>query len=95
MAEVFQSVALPAVFDLDALDAVRDRLTEALDNGPVDVTASGVERIATNALLMLLSAGQTARRSGSAMTISAASAPFRAAMERLGLHHAFAPYVKG
>ena len=55
-------VELPAVVDLDALDGVRDRLLEAIDAGPVTVSAAAVERVSTNALFMLLSAAETARR---------------------------------
>jgi ABC-type transporter Mla MlaB component len=51
-----KTLALPAVVDLDALDPIRDDLIEALETGPVTVDCAGVERVATNALFMLLSA---------------------------------------
>ena len=87
-------MSLPAVFDLDALDGVRDRLLEAIEIGPFLIDAQGVERVATNALLMLLAAGQTARSQGSAMRFVSPSAPLCGAIERLGLNQAFAEYLE-
>ena len=83
-------VVLPPVIDLDALDGVRDRLLEAIDRGAVDVDAAGVERVATNALLMLLSAAQTAAGVGCAFRIGGTSPAFAAAVQRLGLDVQFA-----
>ncbi len=51
-------VALPAIVDLDALDHIRDELIDAVESGPVTVSAAAVERVATNALFMLLSAAE-------------------------------------
>ena len=88
-------VALPATVDLDALDNVRDGLIEAVELGPVDVDASAVERVATNALFMLVSAAETSRRNSYAFTISGASAPMLAAIDRLGLGGSFTSLMKG
>ena len=88
-------VALPAIVDLDALDFVRDGLIEAVEIGPVTIDASQVERVSTNALFMLLSAGHTAGRSGMGFAISGASAPIKAAIDRLGLGGAFSGLMKG
>lgn len=88
-------VALPAVVDLDALDFVRDGLIEAVELGAVTVDASQVERVATNALFMLISASETAGRNSTRFEISGASAPIKAAIERLGLDSAFAGLMKG
>jgi anti-anti-sigma regulatory factor len=88
-------VALPAVVDLDALDFVRDGLIEAMELGRVTVDASNVERIATNALFLLISAAETAKRSSMGFAISGASAPIKAAIERLGLGTAFSGLMKG
>lgn len=95
MFEAVKIVALPAVVDLDALDMVRDGLIEAVELGPVVVDGRAVERVATNALLMLLSAAQTARRNTYEFAISAASAPMRAAIDRLGLDDAFRDLMRG
>lgn len=90
-----QSVALPAIVDLDALDSVRDQLIEAVEEGPVAIDASAVERVATNALLMLMSAAESARRSDFAFSVSQPSEPMTAAIERLGLSESFEPILKG
>lgn len=90
-----RSVVLPAIVDLDALDIVRDGLIEAVELGGVEVDASRVERVATNALLMLISASETAKRNEFGFNISGASAPMRAAIERLGLSGSFSGLMKG
>lgn len=90
-----QSVALPRVVDLDALDEIREALLEALHAGPVEIDASAVERISTNALFMLLSAAQTAEKTGFSFTIFGASTVVAAAIEKLGLGPAFEPALKG
>lgn len=97
MAETADSrvVALPAIVDLDALDIVRDRMIEAVESGPVAVDASQVERVATNALFMLVSAAETAKRNSFGFTITGASAPMLAAIERLGLGGPFTGLMKG
>ena len=88
-------VALPAIVDLDALDFVRDGLIEAVELGAVTVDASQVERVSTNALFMLVSAAETSKRNSMGFEISGASAPLTAAVERLGLAHAFSGLMKG
>ena len=88
-------VALPAIVDLDAIDFVRDGLIEAVELGPVTVDASQVERVSTNALFMLVSAAETAKRNSMAFAISGASAPIKTAIERLGLGEVFSGLMKG
>jgi hypothetical protein len=88
-------VALPAVLDLDALDDVRETLIAAIEHGSVVISARRVERIATNALLLLASAAETARRHGFAFEIAGASPPMLSAIDRLGLMPAFAPMLRG
>jgi anti-anti-sigma regulatory factor len=97
MAEAAESkvVALPAIVDLDALDNVRDGLIDAVELGAVTVDASGVERVATNALFMLVSAAETAKRNSFHFEITGASAPMQAAIERLGLNGTFTGLMKG
>ncbi len=53
------AIALPEVIDLDALDAIRDKLIDAVEDGAVTVVASAVQRVSTNGLLMLISAAET------------------------------------
>lgn len=88
-------VALPAIVDLDALDTVRDRLIDAVELGGASVDASQVERVATNALFMLVSAAETAKRNSFPFEIVGASAPMHAAIERLGLGRAFSGLMRG
>lgn len=89
-----QSVALPRIVDLDALDDIRDTLLGALNAGPVEVDAHAVERVSTNALFMLLSAAETARIARFDFAISRASTVVTAAIDRLGLGPAFAQILK-
>jgi anti-anti-sigma regulatory factor len=95
MAETARIVALPAIIDLDALDIVRDGLIDAVELGPVEVNAAAVERVATNALFMLVSAAETSRRNNYSFTISGAPAPMLAAIERLGLGPSFSGLLRG
>jgi anti-anti-sigma regulatory factor len=88
-------VALPAIVDLDALDVVRDGLIDAVELGPVEIDASRVERMATNALFMLISAAETARRNSFDFAIRGTSASMHAAIERLGLAGSFSSLMKG
>jgi anti-anti-sigma regulatory factor len=87
-------VALPAIVDLDALDNVRDGLIDAVELATVTVDASRVERVATNALLMLVSAAETARRNGFGFEIVRASPPMHAAIDRLGFSGTFSALMK-
>jgi anti-anti-sigma regulatory factor len=87
-------VALPAVIDLDAIDGIRDTLIDALEEGPVTVAADGVERVSTNALLLLVSAAETARRHHFDFAIEAPSAAMTTAIERLGLSAQFSGMMR-
>lgn len=89
------TIALPAVVDLDALDTVRDRLLEAVEAGPVTVGAADVERVCTNALLMLVSAAETARRNSFTFAVERPSEPMLSAVARLGFGPALAGIMKG
>ena len=89
-----QEIALPAVIDLDAIDHVRDSLIDALEEGSVTVKADGVERVSTNALFLLLSAAETARRNHFEFAIDAPSAVMNAAIERLGLTAQFSGIMR-
>jgi anti-anti-sigma regulatory factor len=95
MSDAARTLALPTIVDLDALDVVRDGLIEAVELGAVDVDGRAVERVSTNALLMLVSAAETARRNSYGFSISSASAAMRSAIDRLGLSGAFGPLMRG
>jgi anti-anti-sigma regulatory factor len=83
------TVQLPAVVDLDAIDSVRDGLIDAVEQGPVTINAGSVERVSTNALFMLLSAAETARRNSFALNIEQPSELMLSAIDRLGLAESF------
>ncbi|WIY53154.1 STAS domain-containing protein [Devosia sp. YIM 151766] len=85
---------LPAIIDLDAVDAIRDQLAAALEEGPIIVEAGGVERVSTNGLLLLVSAAETARRHHFDFAIATPSAAMIAAIERLGLGAQFSGMMK-
>jgi len=88
-------VALPPVIDLDTIDRVRDSLIEAVETGPLQVSGAAVERLATNALFMLVSAADTARHNGFAFALTDPSPTLRVAVDRLGLTDRFAGFMKG
>ena len=90
-----KSVALPAIIDLDSLDSIRDGLIDAIEEGPVTLTANAVERVSTNALFMLISAAETARKNQFDFAIEQPSAAMTAAIERLGLDAQFSGMMRG
>ena len=88
------AIALPEVIDLDALDAIRDKLIDAVEDGAVTVIGSAVQRVSTNGLLMLISAAETARRNHNEFAVDAPSAAMLAAIDRLGLGAQFSGIMK-
>jgi anti-anti-sigma regulatory factor len=90
-----KTVALPAIVDLDSLDGIRDGLIDAIEEGPVAVSARAVERVSTNALFMLISAAETARRNHFEFAIEQPSAALVSAIERLGLGAQFSGMMRG
>ena len=66
-----------------------------IETGPARINAAAVERIATNSLLMLLSAADTARRANWSLEIAGPSPAMTGAIERLGLTPRFAALMKG
>ena len=90
-----KSIALPAVIDLDSLDGIRDGLLDAIEEGPVTLGGGAVERVSTNALFMLMSAAETARRNQFEFAIEQPSAALTSAIERLGLGTQFSGMMRG
>ncbi len=90
-----QFLDLPSVIDLDSMDNVREWLIHAMDEGDVELNAAPVQRVATNALLMLISASQTAAKFDVKFVISEPSETFTEAVERLGLSETFSNFRKG
>jgi anti-anti-sigma regulatory factor len=89
-----RNITLPEVIDLDTLDSIRDKLLDAVESGSVTIAAGGVERVSTNALLMLISAAETARRNSFEFTIDGVSPVMLAAVDRLGLGGHFSGMMK-
>lgn len=89
-----KSVALPAVVDLDSLDGIRDSLIDAIEAGPVSVSAGAVERVSTNALFMLISAAETAQKNQFEFAIEQPSPALLSAIARLGLGQQFAGMLR-
>jgi anti-anti-sigma regulatory factor len=90
-----KSVALPAIIDLDSLDGIREGLLDAVEEGAVTVSAAAVERVSTNALFLLISAAETARRNQFDFAIEQPSAAMTSAVERLGLDAQFSGIMRG
>ena len=90
-----KSIALPAVIDLDSLDGIRDGLLDAIEEGSVTLGGGAVERVSTNALFMLMSAAETARRNQFEFAIEQPSAALTSAIERLGLGTQFSGMMRG
>ncbi len=90
-----KSIALPAIIDLDSLDGIRDSLIDAIEDGAVTLTAGSVERVSTNALFMLISAAETARKNEHEFAIESPSAALTAAIGRLGLDAQFSGMMRG
>lgn len=90
-----KTVVLPAIVDLDSLEIIRDGLLEAVDNGAITIAAAGVERVSTNALFMLISAAETARKNNFEFEIEAPSAALTGAIGRLGLSASFQAMMRG
>ncbi|MGV8853631.1 MAG: STAS domain-containing protein [Devosia sp.] len=90
-----KSIALPAIIDLDSLDGIRDGLLDAIEEGPVMIAASAVERVSTNALFMLMSAAETARGNQFEFVIEQPSAALTNAIDRLGLGAQFSGMMRG
>jgi len=90
-----QEVALPPIVDLDTLDSIRDRMIDAIEHGPVRVDGASVERVATNGLLMLLCAAQTAQQNKHDFAVVNLSEPMQSAVQRLGLAANFSSLNKG
>ena len=88
------AIALPAITDLDALDSVRDRLIDAIAVGNATVSGEAVERVSTNALLLLLSAAETARANHATFEIEKPSAAMLGAIDQLGLRQRFTGVMK-
>lgn len=69
-------------------------MLDAVEEGAVSVTAGAVERISANALFMLISAAETARKNQYDFFIEQPSAALLTAIERLGLSAQFSGMMR-
>ncbi|HHB83024.1 MAG TPA: STAS domain-containing protein [Devosia sp.] len=90
-----QSFDLPSVFDVDAMDELREWLTNALEIGDIQLNGAGVTRLVTNALLLLVSAKASADRNNFAFSVVDPSPAFSEAVERLGMGEIISPLLQG
>lgn len=88
------AIPLPAVLDQRTIEPARDLLASAADRGDLVLDASGVERLATVGVHLLLAAERTSREKGVAFLIDRPSAPFLETLSMLGLESHFAPWIK-
>lgn len=93
--EEIQLFDLPSVVDVDAMDELREWLGSALEIGDIQLNASAVTRLVTNALLMLVSAKNTADINKISLTITNPSEAFNEAVQRLGMGDIVNPILGG
>ncbi len=90
-AKEIQSFDLPGVLDVDAMDSLRDSLNSALEIGDVRINGAEVNRVVTNALLMLASAKKTADKNQIAFSVANPSPALLEAAQRLGMNEILGP----
>lgn len=84
---------LPQVLDLTAAANLRDRLTELLNAGSVELDASLVERASTPCLQVLLAGAYAAEATKTKFWILDASDALRTAVVELGLQSRFTNWM--
>ena len=85
--------ALPQVLDLTRAQSLRDLLVTLINRGSVALDAAAVERMSTPCAQVLLAAGRAAAAAGADYKILNASAPFRTALDDLGLEQEFSMWM--
>jgi anti-anti-sigma regulatory factor len=90
-----QAFELPSVLDIDAMDELRDWLTSALEVGNIRLNGSAVVRVVTNALLLLVSANQSALKNNLTFCVCDPSPALCEAVDRLGLTDIFSDFLEG
>jgi chemotaxis protein CheX len=89
------SLSLPAVLDQRTVEATRDQIASALGEGPLVVDGSGVERIATPGVHLLLAAQAGAAEAGVPFALVGASSALADTLDLLGLADRFPTSVSG
>jgi len=94
-AQNIQKFELPSVVDVDVMDTLREWLLDAIEHGSIKLDGSKVSRIATNALLLLVSAGKDAKENQFSFQIANPSEALAEAIQRLGMGEIFAGIIEG
>lgn len=87
-------INLPTVLDHRAVEPLRDSLLASLDRADVVLEASGVQRVGTIGLQLLIAAAGSAQRHGRRMVIENASPALREAIDCVGLTSRFADWIR-
>ena len=85
--------ALPQILDLTEAQNLRDSMIRASAEHSIVLDASGVERMSTPCIQVLLAAGRAAEISRKPFKIVNASDVFRSAIDDLGLHAEFSNWM--
>jgi anti-anti-sigma regulatory factor len=88
-----EPLALPQVLDLTAAQDLRDSMIRLSTEHGILLDASGVERMSTPCIQVLLAAGRAVDISGKSFKIVRASDVFRTAIADLGLHAEFSNWM--
>ncbi len=86
--------ALPQMLDLTQAVQLRDEMIRLVNAGDVALDASGVERMSTPCVQILLAAGRGARAANRSFKITQASELFKTAIADLGLRNEFENWME-
>jgi len=84
---------LPTILDQRTVEAAREALAAGIAQGSALLDASGVERINTVGVQLLLSAERSAREAGVAFAVTSPSKPFLDTLAALGLEPHFTQWM--
>lgn len=88
------TIILPAMLDMQSCSQLYQDLTEGLSvQQQIVLDASGIERITTPAIQLILAAAVTAQSKAKQVMISRPASVFMLAMEDLGLTPLLTPYI--
>ncbi|CCD96264.1 conserved hypothetical protein; putative Sulphate transporter/antisigma-factor antagonist STAS [Bradyrhizobium sp. ORS 375] len=85
---------LPQMLDLTQAAQLRDEMIQLANAGDILLDASGVERMSTPCVQILLAAGRGARAANRSFRIMQASELFRTAIADLGLRNEFENWME-
>ncbi|WP_257169950.1 STAS domain-containing protein [Bradyrhizobium sp. SRS-191] len=86
--------ALPQMLDLTQAAPLRDEMVRLAGAGGIALDASGVERMSTPCVQILLAAGRGAEAASKSFKITQASELFRTAVAELGLRSEFDKWME-